>query len=87
MKSFIFLLIMIFSLDIYAIPSQAEINEYKNKEYQVCENQCYADRESCFAQSRSFARNQAEWQSMDIACFKQRNACSERCKLILSQPY
>ncbi|HAU3911424.1 TPA: hypothetical protein F7082_14945 [Legionella pneumophila] len=74
-------------LPAYGTPSQADINKYKQMEYGACNTQCYADRESCFAQSKSFARNRAEWQSMDIACFKQKNACEERCKLILNRPY
>lgn len=71
----------------YAMPSQAEINNYKKTEYEACNKQCYANRESCFAQSKNLARNRAEWQSMDIACFKQNNACVSQCQLILSRPY
>lgn len=70
----------------YAIPSQVDINNYKQMEYQACSKQCYANRESCFAQSRNLARNRSEWQSMDIACFSQGNACDEQCQLILRRP-
>ena len=71
----------------YAIPSQKDINNYKRMEYDVCKKQCYANRESCFAQSKNLARNRAEWQSMDIACFSQNNACVRQCDLILHRPY
>lgn len=71
----------------YALPSQADINNYKKMEYEACNKQCYANRESCFAQSKNLARNRAEWQSMDIACFQQNNACVSQCQLILRRPY
>lgn len=70
----------------YPMPSQIVINNYKQMEYEACNTQCYANRESCFAQSKNLARNRAEWQSMDIACFSQNKACVAQCQLILHRP-
>ncbi|KTD11923.1 hypothetical protein Lgra_1381 [Legionella gratiana] len=84
---FVILLCGAYLPTIHATPSQADINNYKNMEYETCNKQCYANRESCFAQSRNLARNRAEWQSMDLACFQQKNACVSQCQLILSRPY
>jgi hypothetical protein len=84
---FVILLCSAYFQATYATPSQEDINNYKKMEYDTCNKQCFANRESCFAQSKNLARNRSEWQSMDMACFQQNKACVSQCELILKRPY